>query len=209
MLHDGVRDTIILAMSYVIVGLGNPGEEYEHTRHNTGRILVEDFARRMKCDAFEHDKKANADTVTGKVKREAFTLVLPDTFMNKSGNAVARYVKSKKAAEQLVVIHDDLDLPLGRIKLSFNRGSGGHRGVESIVRALKTEAFVRLRVGISKDAGKGRVKKPVGEDAVGDFILGAFKPAEEKEFKKVSKLVSEVLEFIVEEGHQAAMQEFN
>lgn len=196
-------------MSYVIVGLGNPGEEYDSTRHNTGRMLVEAFAKSQDADGFSFDKKANAQITSGSIKKEKYTLMLPDTFMNKSGNAVARFVKSAKAAEHLVVVHDDLDLPLGRFKLSFNRGSGGHRGVESIKRAVKTEAFVRLRVGISKDAGKGKVKKPVGEDAVGDFILGKFKPAEVLEFKKVSKKVSEALALLVAEGRDAAMQEFN
>lgn len=196
-------------MSYTIVGLGNPGEEYEGTRHNTGRMCVEAFAKSQECDGFSFDKKANAQVVEGKIKKERLTLVLPDTFMNKSGNAVARFVKSKKAAESLVVIHDDLDLPLGRFKISFNRGSGGHRGVESIKRAIKTEAFVRVRVGISKDAGKGKVKKPVGEKAVGDFILGKFKPTELAEFKKVQKRVSEALAILVSEGRERAMGEFN
>ena len=194
---------------YIIVGLGNPGAEYDGTRHNTGRMAVQAFARTQKLSDFEFDKKANAQVVGGSIKKEKFTLVLPDTFMNKSGNAVARFVKSKKAAESLVVIHDDLDLPLGRFKISFNRGSGGHRGVESITRAIKTEAFVRVRVGISKDAGKGKVKKPSGEDAVGDFILGKFKPAEALEFKKVSKKISDALELLVHEGREAAMGQYN
>jgi len=196
-------------MSYIIVGLGNPGDEYEGTRHNTGRVIAEAFAKAQKCDEFVFDKKANAQVAEGKLKREKFTIVLPDTFMNKSGNAVLRFVKSKKAAEQLVVIHDDLDLPLGRFKISFNRGSGGHRGVESITRAIKTEAFVRVRVGISKDAGKGKVKKPSGEDAVGDFILGKYKPAEVSEFKKVSKKICEALAVLVAEGREKAMGDFN
>ncbi len=204
-----LRARYSIAMSYVIVGLGNPGEEYDGTRHNTGRMLVEAFAKAQDVGEFEFDKKANAQVVSGSIKKEKFTLVLPDTFMNKSGNAVARFVKSVKAAECLVVVHDDLDLPLGRFKLSFNRGSGGHKGVESIKRAVKTEAFVRLRVGISKDAGKGKVKKPHGEDAIGDFILGKFKPAEAADFKKVSKRVSEALAVLVSEGREAAMQGFN
>ncbi len=104
-----------------------------------------------------------------------------------------------------MVIHDDLDLPLGRFKIVFNRGSGGHKGVESIMRALKTEAFIRVKVGISKDAGKGKVKKPVGEKAVGDFILGKFKPAELVELKKVAKKVCEALELIASDGREAAM----
>lgn len=194
---------------HIIVGLGNPGEEYDNTRHNTGRMIAAAFAQAQECDDFTLDKKAQAQIAEGKIKKEKFTVLLPDTFMNKSGNAVARFVKSKKAAEDLVVIHDDLDLPLGRFKISFNRGSGGHRGVESVKRGVGTEAFVRLRVGISKDAGKGKVKKPAGEDAVGDFILGKFKPAEASEFKKVSKKACEALAVLVAEGKEAAMQGFN
>lgn len=193
----------------VIVGLGNPGEEYVGTRHNTGRALVDAFRRAQDFGEWDFDKKANAQVSEGKLKKEKVTLVAPDTFMNKSGGAVARFVKSKKAAEQLVVIHDDLDLPLGRFKLSFNRGSGGHKGVESVIRAVKTTSFTRVRVGISKDAGKGRVKKPVGDKAIGDFILGKYKPAEAAEFKKLSKKVCEALAVLVTESRERAMGEFN
>lgn len=196
-------------MRYVILGLGNPGEEYEGTRHNTGRMIVSAFSRKQELPDFEFDQKINAEVAEGKIGGEKVTVVLPDTFMNKSGAAAAKFVPSKKAAETLVVVHDDLDLPLGRFKISFNRGSGGHRGVESIIRALKTEGFVRIRVGISKDAGKGKVKKPQGEKAVGDFILGTFTPDQQKEFKKVSKKIGEALEMLVSEGREKAMGEFN
>lgn len=196
-------------MSYVIIGLGNPGEEYDQTRHNTGRMAVMAFARANDFGEFVFDKKSNAELSEGKIKKTGIILVLPDTFMNKSGVAAAKFVKSKKAAAQLVVVHDDLDLPLGRFKISFNRGSGGHRGVESIIRAIKTEGFVRIRVGISKPGPKGSVKKPVGEKAVGDFILGKFTPAELKTFSLVSKKVSEALLVITSEGHEKAMGNFN
>ncbi|OHA17788.1 MAG: hypothetical protein A2664_04255 [Candidatus Taylorbacteria bacterium RIFCSPHIGHO2_01_FULL_46_22b] len=196
-------------MSFIIVGLGNPGAEYDGTRHNTGRMIATAFSGQEEFELFSYDKKANAQVAEKKIKKENVIVVLPDTFMNKSGGAVSRFVKSVKAAQLLAVIHDDLDLPLGRIKISFNRGSGGHRGVESITRALKTEAFVRVRIGISKDAGKGKVKKPVGEKAVGDFILTKFSPLEQKEFKKVSKLACEALHVLVTDGHEEAMQKFN
>src|SRR3989338_3897546 len=189
----------------IIVGLGNPGAEYENTRHNTGRMILDMFRQKNDLPEWQEDKKLKSLIS----KKNKITLLLPETFMNKSGEAIAKIVKSKKAAESLVVIHDDLDLPLGRIKISFNRGSGGHRGVESITRALKTEAFVRVRVGISKDAGKGKVKKPIGEKAVGDFILGKFKPAEALEFKKVSKKISEALEILIRVGREKAMGVFN
>ena len=196
-------------MNYVFVGLGNPGEEYENTRHNTGRMILDVFRKKQELPEWEFDKKSNALVSSGKVGRSKVTILLPETFMNKSGNAVAKFVKSKKAAETLVVVHDDLDLPLGRFKISFNKSSGGHRGVESIMRAVGTEGFVRIRVGISKAMAKGKVKKPHGEKEVGDFILGKFKPAEEKDFKSMAKKVAEALEMIATEGRESATQKFN
>ncbi|MFZ3008902.1 MAG: hypothetical protein WA048_00520, partial [Minisyncoccia bacterium] len=129
---------------YIVVGLGNPGEEYLNTRHNAGRLAV------------AYLEKKNL---------EGLKFVHLDTFMNKSGSGVAKVIKSKKAAEKLVVIYDDLDLALGTIKVSYNRGSGGHKGIESIVRALKTEAFIRIRIGTSPATPSGKLKKPQGEKA--------------------------------------------
>ncbi|MDD5357368.1 MAG: aminoacyl-tRNA hydrolase [Candidatus Pacebacteria bacterium] len=191
-------------MPYIFVGLGNPGEEYENTRHNTGRIMLEFFRKSQNLPEWEQNKKINALVSEGKVGKEKVMLVEPDTFMNKSGNALKSLVKSKKAAEKLLVIQDDLDLPVGRIKISFNRGSGGHRGIESIIRAVGTEGFIRLRVGISPETAGGKIKKPSGEKAVNDFILGKFKPADEAEFKKLGKKASEALEMLLKEGREKA-----
>jgi len=178
-----------------IAGLGNPGEEYKGTRHNVGVAMLATFA----------------DHVTEKVKKKIIWL-WPTTFMNKSGEAVAKVVKNKKAAVNLVVIHDDLDLPLGKFKISFGRGSGGHRGVESIIKKLKTKDFIRLRVGIAATAPSGKLKKPVGEKAVIDFILGKFKPPEELKLKKLMPKLVEALEALSTDGlHglQSAMNRFN
>ena len=175
-------------MTYLLVGLGNPGEEYEGTRHNTGRIVV--FALAKKIESNDNKK---------------IKILLPDTFMNKSGSAVAPLIKNTKQAERLIVVHDDLDLPLGMMKLSFNRGSGGHKGVESIMRAIKTKAFVRLRIGISRATPKGKLKKPVGDEAVGDFILGKFKKEELEILKKVTKRAGKALEVLITEGREKAM----
>ncbi|MDD4989522.1 MAG: aminoacyl-tRNA hydrolase [Candidatus Pacebacteria bacterium] len=191
-------------MSYIFVGLGNPGEEYENTRHNTGRIMLSFFRKAQNFPEWEEDKKINALVSEGKVGKEKVMLVLPNTFMNKSGNSLKSLVKSKKAAEHLLVVHDDLDLPLGRIKMVFNRGMGGHNGLESIKRAVGTEAFIRVKVGISASTSKGVAKKPSGEKAVIDFILGKLKPAEEAEFKKTGKQVGEALEILLKEGREKA-----
>jgi PTH1 family peptidyl-tRNA hydrolase len=191
-------------MNYIIVGLGNPGQEYEWTRHNTGRMVVDAFAKLLEIEEFEMDKKINSLVAKTKVGKNTVTLVKPETFMNKSGNAVGPLVKSKKAAETLVVIHDELDIPFGKMKMSFNKSAGGHRGVASVVKAVKTEAFIRLRVGISPATAGGKMKKPQGEEAVIDLILSKFKPAEQIEFKKLAKKAAEGLEILVKDGREIA-----
>ncbi|MDP2648823.1 MAG: aminoacyl-tRNA hydrolase, partial [bacterium] len=136
-------------MAWLIVGLGNPGEEYHFTRHNTGRASVEYFAKAAGFGEFREDKKAKAHVAGGMIGKAAVVALLPDTFMNKSGSSLAKFIKSQKAAERMVVVYDDLDLPLGALKLSYDRGSGGHKGLESIIRAVKTKKFTRVRIGVS------------------------------------------------------------
>jgi len=173
---------------YIVVGLGNPGEEYACTRHNTGRMAV----------AYLEKKEI-----------KGVKLVHLDTFMNKSGNGVAKVIKSKKAADKLIVIYDDLDLGIGQMKISYNRSSGGHRGLESIIKALKTEAFTRIRIGISPTTPSGKLKKPQGEREVEKHILGDFKKSETETLKKVFKKVVEAVEVLSEHGRERAMTEFN
>lgn len=196
-------------MTWIIAGLGNPGEEYTDTRHNTGRMATEFFAKRHTFGEWKKDKKAKAEVNRGMIGKTLAVLVNPDTFMNKSGSAIATFVKSQKAAERLIVVYDDLDLPLGKIKLSFDRGSGGHKGVESIVRAVKTKKFVRVRVGVSPSTASGAIRKPEGEKVVVNFILTRFKHNEMEELRRVFKKVSEAIETIVADGREIAMNRFN
>ncbi|MBI2065861.1 MAG: peptidyl-tRNA hydrolase [Candidatus Zambryskibacteria bacterium] len=160
---------------YIIVGLGNPSSQYAKTRHNTGRMAADFLAEKI----------------------EGVKVFVPDTFMNKSGSAVVKVVKSKRVAEKLIVIYDDLDLPLGAMKISYNRGSGGHKGLESIIRALKTREFIRIRIGIGK---RGDVEK---------HILGNFSKLEMEKLKKVFKKSAQAVETIKEHGLERAMTEFN
>ncbi|MDR3519839.1 MAG: aminoacyl-tRNA hydrolase [Candidatus Pacebacteria bacterium] len=173
----------------LVVGLGNPGKEYENTRHNTGRILVGILEKKME------DQKIK--------------FITPDTFMNNSGKAISPLVKSKKDLKDLVVIYDDIDLPLGKMKISFNRSSGGHNGVGSIIKSLKTEEFLRIRIGISPATPKGVVRKPQGEKAVLNFLLGEFKKPELETIKKLSKKVAEAVECIFNESKEKAMSLYN
>lgn len=196
-------------MAWVIVGLGNPGDEYQQTRHNCGRLAVEFFAKSADFREFKEDKKRNVHTTSGLVGKTATALVLPDTFMNKSGAAVGKFVKGPKAAERMVVVYDDLDLPLGKIKISFDRSSGGHKGVESVTRAVKTQKFTRVRVGVSPSTTAGNLRKPEGKKVVNNFILTPFRAHEMAALKPVFKKVAEALDTIVREGRLIAMNRFN
>jgi PTH1 family peptidyl-tRNA hydrolase len=196
-------------MAWIIVGLGNPGKEYETTRHNAGRMAVMHFAKSHELREWKVDTKNKLTVTKGAHGKEIFVLILPDTFMNNSGKAVLKYAKSPKLAEKMIVVYDDLDLPIGKIKLSFDRGSGGHRGLESVMRAVKTKKFARIRIGVSPETSGGTLKKPHGEDEVNKFILGTFTAPQLEELKKLFKRTSTAIEAIMERGAVVAMNEYN
>lgn len=205
---------------FYVIGLGNPGEEYEGTRHNVGRMVVQKLLKDLKVGNPDFNKKANSQVAEGKIKKEKVLFILPDTFMNKSGQAVSAFIKPKtgkdKSQQNLIVVHDDLDLPIGTLKISYNKGVGGHRGLDSVVKAVKTLEFVRVRVGISPMTSKGLAKKPgaglspkAAEKAVIDFILGKFKPKELEILKKVLGRASEAAQSIITDGRAKAMNVYN
>ncbi len=200
-------------MPYIIAGLGNPGEEYKDTRHNTGRIIAEHIAKKFEFDEPKENSKIKSLVTKGEIKigkkSEKVEIVLPNNFMNRSGASLAPLITSVKKAHSLIVIYDDLDLALGTMKISFNRSSGGHRGLESIIKALKTQEFIRIRVGISPVTPSGKLKKPKGEDVVGNFIVDPFKKPEIDVIKKIAKDVTEAVQIIISEGKERAMEAFN
>lgn len=193
---------------WTIVGLGNPDSEYEGTRHNVGRDIVEQVARRNSITDWKKDSIKGALVSKGEIQEEKAILVLPETYMNNSGKAVKYFIASPKAAQKLIVIHDELDLPLGKVKLSFGSGAGGHKGVDSIQKAIKTKDFVRIRIGISPATPGGKLKKPDAEK-VTDFVLGKFKSVEADKLKKSQKLAEEAIELILTEGLSKAMTLIN
>ena len=181
-------------MKYLI-GLGNPGKEYEATRHNSGRLFVRYLQKQWKLPAFEENKKLQALATKGKpsfAKASAdakaladrskgkhenlglVTLILPETMMNKSGT-IFKNLKAKP--KDIIVAHDDADILFGAFKLSFDKRSAGHKGVESVTRALKTKAYWRMRIGIQR-------KKRV--DAM-KLVLQPFAPAEKKALSTIFK----------------------
>lgn len=196
-------------MQYTIVGLGNPGEEYAKTRHNTGRMVVEAFRKKNDFPEWSRDMGLKALVSKGAFGKDKITLLTPDNFMNNSGKSVAPLIKNAKDAERTIVVYDDLDLPFGSMKISFNRSSGGHKGLESIIKALKTPAFARLRIGICPTTPRGKIKKPKGEQAIMDFIIGEFKKLELDEIKKITKKGSDALALILEEGREIATGKVN
>lgn len=196
-------------MAWIVVGLGNPGEEYANTRHNAGRMAVERFAKDVALSQWKEESKKKYTVSRGTVGKQLTVALLPDTYMNKSGSAVLHFVKSAKAADRMVVVYDDMDLPLGTIKLSYDRGSGGHKGLESIMRAVKTRKFTRVRIGVSPHTPSGKIKKPQGEEEVLTFILAKFKPAEQEELRKASTRASQAIQLILDKGPLMAMNEFN
>lgn len=192
----------------IIAGLGNLGKEYESTRHNAGRINIEEFRKKNELPDWSFDKNLNALKSEGKFGREKVLLILPETYMNKSGLSLKKIISSKKKVADLIVVHDDIDLPLGKFKISFARNSGGHKGVESIIKNIKTKDFTRIRIGIAPTAPSGKIKKPKNDKHL-DFLTQKFKPQEFQKIKQLSKKISLALETILTDGLQKAMNEFN
>ena len=156
----------------IIVGLGNPGEKYKNTRHNVGFQVVDEFTKENNFPEFKLSKKSHSLIS----EKENIVLAKPQTFMNESGKTVKALLKNTTRTV-LVVIHDDIDLPLGKIRISKNRGSAGHKGVESIIKEIGTKDFTRFRIGVSSKTGKPK--------NVEKYVLQKFDKEEEKIIKQV------------------------
>jgi PTH1 family peptidyl-tRNA hydrolase len=189
----------------LIVGLGNPGKTYAHNRHNVGFRCLNHFAR-LHAIRFDH-RQCRARVGIGKVRGEKLLLAKPGTFMNISGESVAGLVHEHDIAlSDLLVIHDDLDLPLGKIRLRRSGSSGGHKGMNSIISALGSEDFPRIRVGIGRPQAE---EQSMSEDAIVNYVLSDFSPQEEATIKPVIAKVSEAIDCFLSQGIEAAMSKFN
>lgn len=184
----------------LIIGLGNPGDEFKKTRHNIGRETAQVLQEKMDFPEFRFEKKWNALVSEGKIDKEKIIISLPNTFMNKSGNAVApilRFFKVKP--KDIYVIHDDADLELGAAKLSFGKHSAGHKGVESVMRSLKTRDFWRFRIGIA-----GRKDAPAEK-----LVLKKFTPKELLTAKKIIRRTVEAIMSLAKNGPERTMNTYN
>ncbi len=193
----------------LITGLGNPNKEHESNRHNAGRIVLQNIAKANDFSDWKNDMKLKSWRAKGELNKEKAEFLLPNTFMNNSGNAVMQIIDSPKKLKNFIVVYDDIDLPIGSLKISFNRSSGGHNGLESVIKKVKSREFVRIRIGVSPHTPTGKIKKPKGEEQVLKFLLGNFKDDELKELKKISKKVTEIIVTISAEGKDKAMTLYN
>jgi PTH1 family peptidyl-tRNA hydrolase len=198
----------------LIVGLGNPGHGHEKTRHNLGFRAIDAFFKDYATprDSFKEEKKFQAEIAEivwqpKKAKEEKVVLAKPLTYMNNSGlcvNSITSFYKIKP--EDVWVIHDEVDLPLGAMKIRFGGSSAGHKGVESILENLKTDKFWRFRLGIGGQKGKvlGKHLRPID-----DFVLSEFGEGERGKAREIIKRGAKALEDALEEGLEKAMNRFN
>jgi len=184
---------------FIIFGLGNPGREYERTRHNIGFIAVDKLSITWKIDLSRVRYKSL--TGEGKFNGNKIILVKPLTFMNRSGNAVRSFMNFYKITpERMLVIHDDLDLPFGSLRLRSNGGSAGQRGMASIISAIGTDAFSRLRLGIGR---------PPGRMDAADYVLQKFNNKDQEDLDFVMSAVVGAVETLIKEGIDKAMTQYN
>ena len=181
----------------IIVGLGNPGKEYVNTRHNIGFMFVDEVAKTNNL-SFSLDKSKRAELATGTIKGEKVVLVKPITYMNLSGEALRLVMDYYKVGvEDIIVIHDDLDLPTGKLRIRANGSSGGHNGLKSIIANIKTQEFKRIKIGIDK---KG---------AVIDYVLGKFSKMELDEISKVLFNASNIIDDYLSYSFINLMSKYN
>lgn len=184
----------------LVVGLGNPGDKYKSVRHNLGFTVLDEFARKctMYNVQFTIDQKFKSEII----KLPDLILVKPQTYMNNSGMAAKLLTTYYKLpASDVIIIHDELDLPLGKIKVRLGGAAAGHRGVESVISALGTDQFVRVRLGI--EPSKGFIRQPE------KFVLEPFIPKEKPQVKHMIKQAVKALDLLLEKGLESAQNQYN
>lgn len=183
----------------LVIGLGNPGEVYRSTRHNIGYVIIDHLAQQFGIALTA--QHLNSLTGQGTINGHEIILAKPGTFMNTSGTVVRELVNFYcLRTEDLIIIHDDIDLEFGRIKIKTAGGSGGHRGIESVCLALLTDSFIRLRMGI------GRPPKHL---MAREFVLQPFTDEEQKKLMQIKESATDCLKIILNKGVAAAMNIFH
>jgi len=191
----------------LIVGLGNPGRGYANNRHNVGFVCLNHFA---KMQGIHFDKKQGRARIgTGEVAGNEVVVARPQTYMNRSGQSVSLLVdKFNVSPDNLLVIHDDLDLPLGKIRIRQGGSAGGHKGAGSIITELGSQNFIRIRVGIGRPV-KNEGFTEFSDDEIINYVLSDFTPDDKQAITQVIPRVSEAILYLLTEGLGAAMNRYN
>ena len=183
----------------LIVGIGNPGAEYAGTRHNAGFEVIDRLLRKFPT-VFTPRRARNAQAWEGRFSGRNVILMKPQTYVNLSGEAVLPLMKGEELhPSEILVVYDDLDLPVGRIRIRKNGGSAGHNGMKSIIGALQSEAFPRLRIGIGDENAKRRA----------DYVLSSFEGREKESYEKALDKAVEAVELLLRRGISKAMNCYN
>ncbi len=187
-----------MAEPLLVVGLGNPGPQYAKTRHNVGFMVADLLAGRMGA-AFKVHKKSGAEIVTGRLGHRPVVLAKPRTYMNESGRQVGPLAKFYSVSPaDVIVIHDELDIDFGQIRLKLGGGEGGHNGLRSVANALGTKDFQRVRIGIGRPPGR---KDPAA------FVLENFSAAERPEVPTLCEMAADACELLIESGLEPAQNQ--
>lgn len=186
----------------LIVGLGNPGKKYNRTWHNIGFLAIDDIADTFNFDNFKSENKFKAEIATGQIGNNKIMLAKPQTYMNNSGEsvgAIAKYYKIKP--EDIIIIHDDIDLPLERMKIASESSAGGHNGIKSIIQHLKTKSFLRIKIGVATP------KKEKMDSA--NYVLSKVGLLQSGKIKEIIKKTTSAVEEMVGVTLESAMNKFN
>ncbi len=184
----------------VVVGLGNPGRKYAKTKHNVGFMVVDALVRKYNFSEFRN--KYDYFIAEGRVENHDIVMIKPATYMNLSGNVVKKVINKtiiNSLPDSLIVIHDDMDLPIGKIKIKKNGSSGGHKGVQSIIDSLGTNNFIRVKIGIGKD---------LFQDG-SDYVLSPFTKEQQAVIKEKISQAADAIIVIINEGVNKAMTIYN
>jgi len=195
---------------FIIIGLGNPGPKFKNTRHNAGFLALDKFAEKNSFPDFELKKKYAAKISEGNFCGQTVLLAKPQTFMNNSGKAVKKIIDNFKIGELIencklkienciIVVHDDVDLPVGKIKISKDRGSAGHKGVESIIKAVGNENLIRIRIGIASQ----------NDEKAEKIVLKKFIRQEQNLIDRATDKACQALDILIKNGLDEAMNQYN
>lgn len=186
-------------MPRIVVGLGNPGPEYEHTRHNAGFLVVDLLGENLRASYWKDE--AGSKTAVVRFGDDDLVLAKPQTFMNVSGKAIVKLASAYGAsAEEIIIVHDDIDLAAGVVRAKRGGGHGGHNGLRSITEQLGTDVYPRVRLGVGR---------PPGRMDAADWVLAQLRGEALEDFEAMVPTAAQAVMHVLEHGVESAMQEFN